>query len=96
MNWRKLGFTQKKPREPGVYFISTDGHLPMAPKRRDIEGWDVADVMFFAGSYTNPSDNREDSTCWMIQKLDGTSYVWRRGMWMKGPITPNTELRREP
>lgn len=88
MKWRKSGFTQAKPKTPGVYFIRTDGLLPMAPKRRIQEGWDVADVMFYAGSFTNPSDNREGVAHWLISTLDGESYRWRPGMWLKGPIEP--------
>ena len=89
MNWRKAGFTQAKPKVPGVYFVRIDGQLlPMAPKKRQVERWDVADVMFYAGSFTNPSDNREDVAHWLISTLGGESYRWRQGMWLKGPIEP--------
>jgi hypothetical protein len=93
VKWREAGFSQRKPREPGVYFVRTSGHLPMAPKQRLKEGWDVADVMFFAGSFTNPSDNREESACWLITQLDGCGYTWKRGMWLKGPLTPHWRPR---
>jgi hypothetical protein len=96
MNWRKHGFTQKKPTKPGVYFVATDGHLPMAPARRLRERWDVADVIFFAGSYTNAHDNVEANAHWRISTLGGLNYSWRPGMWLKGPITPLAEPRPTP
>jgi hypothetical protein len=87
VNWKKRGFSQRKPREPGVYFVRTDGHLPMAPARRLQEHWDVAEIIYFAGSYTNASENRESAACWRIKTLGGLEYTWRRGTWIKGPIT---------
>ena len=89
-SWRKHGFSQRKPTRPGVYYVVTDGHLPMTPPRRIYEGWDVADVMFFAGSYSNAHDNIEEFAHWRISTLNGTSYSWRPGMWMKGPLSPLT------
>lgn len=88
IKWREVGFTQRKPKEPGVYFVRTDGHLPMAPKERMREHWDIADVHFYAGDYFNPSNNREGACVWRIHTLDGLSYTWRPGMWLKGPIHP--------
>ena len=87
-NWRKLGFTQRKPKRPGVYYIAHDGHLPMHPPQRLYDGWDVADVMFYAGSYDNAHMNVEEWAHWRITTLGGISYAWRPGMWMKGPISP--------
>ncbi len=91
MNYRKHGFTQRKPKEPGVYFVSTDGHQTLAGPRREAERWDVADVIFYAGSYRNAHDNREDLAHWRLQTLGGLSYAWRPGMWMKGPIRPDAK-----
>lgn len=88
MNLKKLGFSQRKPKEPGVYFIRTDGHLPLAPARRLQEKWDIAYVYFLAGSYSSYNDNREAWAHWHIQTLDGLAYTWRRGIWLKGPLTP--------
>lgn len=89
MNWRKLGFTQRKPTEPGVYIVSIDRRLiPSEPPRRLLDGWDVADVIFFAGSYSNAHDNRESLAHWQITTLGGLTYGWRRGTWMRGPIKP--------
>jgi hypothetical protein len=88
-NWKRLGFTRNKPKEPGVYFVRTDGHLPMAPGKRLAEHWDVAEIIYFAGSYTNASENRESSARWQIQTLSGLTYSWQRGMWIKGPIHPS-------
>ena len=90
MNYRKARFTQRKPKEPGVYFVSTSGHRTLAGPRREIERWDVADVIFFAGSYTNAHDNCEDNAHWRIQTLGGLGYSWQPGMWIKGPIRPET------
>ena len=98
MDWKKAGFTQRKPKEPGIYYVRTDGHLPMGPPRNLREHWDVAQVFFDAGSYSNAYDNREDFACWRIESLCGMTYAWQRGMWLKGPIspfeTPNVELTR--
>lgn len=88
MDWRKLGFTQRKPTEPGVYFVGCPQLIPLAPAARLREGWDVADVMFWAGSYTNAHDNKESLAHWRIKTLDGVDYAWTRGMWLKGPISP--------
>jgi len=90
MNYRKHGFTQRKPKEPGLYFISTDGHRTMAGPRREVERWDVAEVIFFAGSYTNAYDNHEEHAHWLITSMCGLSYAWKPGMWLKGPIRPDS------
>jgi hypothetical protein len=89
MNYRKHGFTQRKPKEPGVYFISNTGHLTLAGPRREYERWDVAEVIFFAGSYTNAHDNCEEFAHWRMKCLGGLEYAWRPGMWIKGPIRPD-------
>ena len=90
MNYRKHGFTQRKPKEPGVYFVSTDGHQTKTGPNREIERWDVADIIYFAGSYGNAYHNREEYAHWRITTLGGLDYAWRRGMWIKGPIKPET------
>ena len=89
MNYRQAGFTQRKPQRPGVYFVSARELRPnrVAPPR-NAEGWDVAEVIFWAGSYTNVHENTESSAHWRIKCLDGLEYPWRRGMWIKGPISP--------
>ena len=89
MNYRKHGFTQRKPTEPGVYFVSTDGHHTLAGPRREAERWDVAEIIFYAGSYTNAHHNREDIAHWRLQTLGGIDRAWHVGMWTKGPIRPD-------
>lgn len=86
--WKEAGFTQRKPKEPGVYFLKTDGHLPMWPARRLREGWDLAEVRFSAGGFGNETDNREDLAHWRVQTLGGIDRAWHAGMWLKGPIDP--------
>lgn len=89
MNYRKAGFNQKKPTEPGVYMVSVNPRLaPRDPPRRLLEGWDMAEIIFFAGSYSNAHDNRESCAHWQISTLGGLTYAWRRGTWIKGPLKP--------
>lgn len=91
MNWRKLGFTQRKPTLPGVYFVSSVKPLPRIGARgpeRLAQGWDIAEVMFWAGSYDNVHENLESRAHWRLKLLSGIECAWRRGMWIKGPITP--------
>lgn len=89
MQYRKHGFTQRKPVEPGVYYVDSQNPRPgrFAPSR-NAEGWDVACVMYWAGSYTNAYENRESVAHWRIKCLDGIEYAWKPGMWLKGPIRP--------
>ena len=97
MDWRKLGFTQRKPTEPGVYFVAGNNLIPLAPAKRLRDGWDVADVIYWAGSYTNAHDNRESLAHWRIATMGGVDYAWKPGMWMKGPISPlqpNNQVER--
>lgn len=91
INYRKLGFTQRKPTEPGVYFISTDHARrdPIPP--REHEGWDVAEIIFLAGSYDNVYHQREEFARWHVKTLSGLEYTWGKGMWIKGPIRPVVE-----
>lgn len=86
-NWRKLGFTQRRPKDPGVYFVVTD-HKPREPAQRLRENWDIAEVRFTAGSFGYETDQREDFAHWRLKTLDGLDMAWRRGMWLKGPISP--------
>lgn len=60
----------------------------MAPPERLTQRWDVADILFFAGSYTNAHENRESAAHWRVQTLSGISYRWCPGMWTKGPLNP--------
>lgn len=89
MNYRKAGFTQRRPAEPGVYYVSCQQMRPgrFAPPR-NAAGWDVAEVIYWAGSYSNVHENRESAAHWRIKCLDGLAYAWKPGMWMKGPISP--------
>jgi hypothetical protein len=89
MNYHKLGFTQKKPKVPGAYLISSDCHRPLDAPRRLQEGWEIANIIFYAGSFSNVNDNREDCAHWLISTLSGLNYGWRKGMWTKGPISPD-------
>ncbi len=91
MNYRKAGFTQRKPKAPGVYFISADAaSVPrVAPPRLREEGWDVAEIMYWAGSYDNAYRNSERHAFWQVKTLgSGVSFAWQPGMWTKGPISP--------
>lgn len=87
-NWKKAGFTQRRPKEPGVYYVATDGHLPMTPPRRLRENWDIAELRFYAGGHHNDHENRESSAHWRLKTLSGLERAWHKGMWLKGPISP--------
>jgi hypothetical protein len=86
--WKDAGFTQRRPKEPGVYFMRTDGHRPMNPPRRLRENWEIVELRYSAGGWGNESDNREDAAHWRVNTLGGLDMAWRAGMWLKGPITP--------
>lgn len=87
ISWRGVGFTQRKPREPGIYFIRLDaGHSQLTPPQNIRDGWDVAQVFFDAGSFSNAYDNREEFAHWRVESLGGICHAWRPGMWIKGPI----------
>jgi len=93
MQFRKAGFTQAKPKTPGVYFISAKlSPLNRQAPSRNAEGWDVAYLYFWAGSYDNVHENLESAAHWRIKALDGLEYSWQPGMWTKGPIRPDSEL----
>lgn len=96
MNYRAQGFTQRKPRVPGVYFVSVSPRHGVPEPLHVRQGWDVAEVIFFAGSYSNIHEQREDSAHWRVQMLGGISCAWRPGMWLKGPISPATALPELP
>jgi hypothetical protein len=92
-HWKKHGFSKRKPKEPGVYFIIID--LPPEPDSiwshnptHIRERWDVAEIHFHAGSYFNVYENKEEFAHWNIKTLNGLDYNWRKGMWIKGPINP--------
>jgi len=87
MDWKKYGFTQKKPKEHGVYFINSNFKMQNPPPRI-LDGWDIAEIYFSAGSLTNIYDNREDLARWHVKMLQGIEMCWHKGMWIKGPIKP--------
>ncbi len=91
MDYRKAGFTQRKPREPGVYLIASGtGIMPRTAPPRLRDGWDVAEVMYWAGSYDNAYRNNERDAFWQITTLgSGVTFAWQPGMWTKGPILPS-------
>jgi len=92
LSWKKHGFSQRKPKVPGVYFIILDSgdyeavfsHDPIHLQER----WDIAEIHFHAGSYFNVYENREEFAYWNIKTLNGLDYGWKKGMWIKGPISP--------
>ncbi len=92
IGWKKNGFSQKKPKEPGVYFIILDSapyqdiysHNPKHIQER----WDIAEIHFHAGSYFNVYENQEKFARWNIKTLNGADYNWKKGIWIKGPINP--------
>lgn len=87
-----MGFTRNKPKEPGVYFIRTDGHLPMIPAPRIQEHWDVAEIYFYVGDTFDIARAKESAAHWRVKTLDGIEHRWREGMWIKGPIHPRDAL----
>ena len=91
MNYRKAGFTQRKPKAPGVYFVSPRIVRHDGP-RRHREGWEVAEIHFSAGGYGNEHENREEAAHWHIKALGGLEYAWQPGMWTKGPIRPGVRM----
>jgi len=93
MNYKKAGFTHRKPKEPGVYFISASPVRPLECPRHIREGWTVAHIIYFAGSYSNVYDNQESAAFWQIQTLCGLCYAWKKGMWIKGPIAADWTAR---
>lgn len=87
--WKKNGFSTAKPKVPGVYFVRCDQPPRIQHDPKNIrDGWDVAQVIFFAGSFGNANDNVEEGAHWRIQTLSGLSYAWQKGMLIKGPISP--------
>lgn len=88
MNYRAHGFTQKKPRLPGVYLISTENHKGTSGAPRLREGWEVAELYWYAGSFFNHHEITPDRGSWRVRALDGLEYSWRKGMWIKGPMSP--------
>lgn len=89
---RAAGFSQKRPKVPGIYYIAHP-HDKMEPHnpQRFKEGWDVASIFYQIdgqflgfGSY----DSGAESGIWYIETMGGVSYAWRKGMWIKGPISP--------
>lgn len=96
MNYRAQGFTQRKPKVSGVYFISAECRRPLSDPANIRQGWDVAQIYFFAGSYSSVHDNSESRAHWMVSTLDGISFTWRPGMWLKGPISPEVVKLPEP
>lgn len=87
MNWRALGFTQRRPTSPGVYLFGDD----RSPNR--VEPWTVGRFYYFAGSFSNAYENVESAAHWRINSVDGLSFAWRKGMWIKGPIGPDWQAR---
>lgn len=87
MDYRKAGFSQRKPKQAGVYFISCETISTSHPPHT-MEGWDVAEVYFYAGSYGNVYEQSESHAAWKIKSLRGIEYYWKPGMWIKGPIAP--------
>lgn len=89
MNYRAIGFTQRRPKVAGVYFISceNEGRLHGA---RISEGWDVALLYYYCGSFSDVYEQGEAHAVWRIKSLRGAEYAWRPGMWIKGPITPTS------
>jgi len=85
--WKEAGFTQRRPKDPGVYFMKNDLNS-LHPSIREAEGWDVVELRFTAGGWGNESNNREDMAHWRVSTLSGIDRAWHKGMWLKGPISP--------
>ena len=84
---KKMGFSQKKPAKHGIYFVHPVDKTMHSPPRI-MAGWDVAEVYFYAGSFFDIYEQREDLSGWKIKTLNGFEYRWKRGIWLKGPISP--------
>lgn len=89
-NPRAHGFSQARPRKPGVYFIAIDdsGYWPST---REQNGWDVAWVYWSPDSGVVDARNGGDISPeghWRVRALAGTERAWVKGMWLKGPLTP--------
>jgi hypothetical protein len=95
MNYRALGYTQRRPREAGVYLISCDRAGNNCGLHNQ-QGWDVALLYFFAGSFDNAYVQNGEHAHWRVKSLRGLEYAWRAGMWIKGPLLPSGTVRPLP
>lgn len=86
------GFSQARPKKPGVYFILTDGHVTMHARRCEKECWDVCYVSWENDAFG--TDEPTEDGRWVIQTLVGISYTWRKGIYLKGPIDPTVIIQR--
>ena len=87
MNYRAYGFTQRRPRVAGVYLISCEpGGGNHGSRVRD--GWDVALIYYYCGSFTSVYEQSEERARWCVKSLRGLEYSWKPGMWIRGPIIP--------
>jgi hypothetical protein len=92
MNYRALGYTQRKPKEAGVYLISCERNGFNQPLNAQ-QGWDVALIYFYNGS--GGHYDRHGDGLWRIKTLRGVEYSWTAGMWIKGPLLPSGAVRQE-
>ena len=90
MNYRALGYTQRKPKEAGVYLVSCERNGHNQPLHTQ-QGWDVALIYFHNGS--GGYYDRHDHGLWMVKSLRGVEYAWSAGMWIKGPLLPSGAVR---
>ena len=60
--WKDAGFTQRRPKDPGVYYIKNDIKR-LHPSLREVEGWDIVELRFplVAGAM-----NRKTGKTWPI------------------------------
>ncbi len=86
ISWKKLGFTQARPKRPGLYFVNVereDAHPPQFMR----EGWEIANVFYDASGWShNLYDNSDANAHWRISRITGIEQRWEKGMWTKGPI----------
>jgi hypothetical protein len=88
---RTWGFSQARPKEPGIYFVLTD--LDRTPQTdREREGWDVAHVYWNNSGWgiTEPTERGH----WRMKLLSGIDRAWGKGTWLKGPINPTVIIQR--
>lgn len=84
---RAAGFTQRKPKEPGIYFFANEHELAdFANPQRLREGWDVASIYWRNAACYSAFDAASEKGVWYIEALSGSNFAWRKGMWIKGPI----------
>jgi len=88
LDYKALGYTQRRPRSAGIYLISCERCGNRFPLNAQ-QGWDVGLLYFYAGSFDNAYVQSGEHAHWRIKSLRGVEYAWKAGMWIKGPLLPS-------